>query len=59
MGVFSGKTKAEKQEALAEYRAARQALEALPPRKEEDEEYWEANSRVIRAEKNIPWHRRR
>ncbi|GHE38644.1 hypothetical protein GCM10017673_46310 [Streptosporangium violaceochromogenes] len=62
MGVFSGKSKKsadEKAAALAEYKAARRALEALPPREEEDDEFLEANSRVIRAETAIPWHRRR
>lgn len=51
--------KDEQKAALAEYKAARRALEALPPREEEDDEFLEANSRVIRAEKAIPWHRRR
>ncbi len=44
--------------AKAEMKAARKALDSLPKRKEEDEEYWAANARVIEAEKNVSWWRR-
>jgi hypothetical protein len=46
------------EEAKAEMKAARKALDSLPKRTEEDQEYWDANSRVIAAEKNVSWWRR-
>lgn len=44
--------------AKAEMKAARKGLDSLPKRKEEDQEYWDANRRVIEAEKGVSWWRR-
>jgi len=49
-------TKAEKDAALKEYKAARKALDANKDKTETDR-YLAANSRVIKAEKNVPWYR--
>jgi hypothetical protein len=51
--------------AKAEMKAARRALDELADRdrrariREETPEYWAANQRVIDAEKNVSWWRRR
>jgi hypothetical protein len=49
-------TKAERDAALREYRAARQALDANKDKTETDR-YLRANQRVIDAEKGVPWYR--
>ncbi|MEU0520773.1 hypothetical protein [Streptosporangium sp. NPDC006007] len=49
------KSKAEIQAARAELLAAREAIHGLETRPAEDAEYWEANRRVLRAEKAVPW----
>lgn len=50
--------------AKAEMKAARRELDAVDERdrrtgnREETPEYWAANDRVIKAEKNVSWWRR-
>ncbi|WP_018218228.1 hypothetical protein [Salinispora vitiensis] len=54
-----GKSKDEKKAAIQRHRDARRELERIS-RKSKDvtAEYLDANSRVIAAEKDIPWWRR-
>lgn len=54
-----GKSKDEKKAAIREHKAARRELERISRRdRYESDAYLDANSRVIKAEKNIPWWRR-
>jgi hypothetical protein len=49
-------TRQERKAAAAELRAARAELERVSRRdREETEDYFRANARVVEAEKHVPW----